>query len=575
MEDRQAVKEAVRARIDIVELVGRYVRLRAQGNNHVGLCPFHEERTPSFTVSPSLGVFHCFGCGASGDVFEFVERVERLNFPQALEFLAQQAGIPLSRHGRPSPELQLRELNERVVGYFQEALASTQGSLARAYLQQRGIDDASVRKFRLGFAPPGWQNLMNAFASQHQALKALGLLSANEQGKMYDRFRDRLMFPLCDPHGQALGFAGRQLQPDERSPKYVNTPTTPLLKKGMLLYGAHLAKETARQADVLVLVEGYTDVIAAHQRGLCNVVASMGTALTDAQARLCVRLAKRVVLAFDQDAAGQKATLRGIQALLEAGLQVHMTQWAPGMDPDAFIQQNGVDAFSALLREARPFFETYVETLCRQHDASRFEGKQQILAAALPFLKELSNLHWRHYLVRGLSSALGLPEEEIEREARRGHVEVAAGPNAQGQPQNVERLSLEEQLLCFLLQGHLSVERATAELEMEDFARYGEVWEALQGCFRQHGTLQLDSLHRCVDKQWHALLNQLSVMETRAESVSQDVEDVLRHCKRNRLEHKIRSLQAQIRQAEGVADRAELQQLQLELVQAHRLKQEM
>ena len=564
MQDRQAVKETVRARTDIVALIARYVGLRQQGGNFVGLCPFHEEKTPSFTVSPDKGVFHCFGCKAGGDVFAFVMRAEKLQFPQALEFLAELAGVELARAGVPAPDLQLRQLNEQVAQHFERALSSAPGQHAAGYLKDRGIKGRTAKDFRLGYAPPGWQHLINTFRRQSAGLKALGLTITSAQGRSYDRFRDRLIFPLLDVQGQVAGFAGRTMSQDDQGPKYLNTPTTPLFQKGTLLYGIHRAAEAVGQSDTLVLVEGYTDVITAHQYGMRNVVASMGTALTKVQANLCARYAKRIVLAFDQDTAGQKATLRGVQALLEAGLDVRMIQLPAGTDPDAFIRERGVAEFEGIVAQAQPFFEVYVPLLGSQHDLSRASGKQAVLNEALPFFQGVHNLYWRDHLVQKLAYTLNLPYEEIERMVR-----VRSSSRAKPLEQSERRwhLGLEEQLLYFLIQGHVSVERATAELAKDDFSRYGELWESIVGCYQQHGTIQLETLREHVDPAWQTTLNRLCVSELPTGNVTQDVEVVILKLKIERLERGIRSLEADIRQAEADENGKRAKQLQMKLLE--------
>lgn len=566
--DRQAVKEAVRARVDLVELVGRYVGLRQQGTNFVGLCPFHEEKTPSFTVSPSKGVFHCFGCKAGGDVFAFVMRIEKLDFPQALARLAQQAGVDLPQGGSaPSADLQLRELSEQVARHFERALEGPPGTPARQYLHGRGIDDAVARAFRLGYAPPGWQHLMTAFRRDLKGLKTLGLTVISAKGRSYDRFRGRLMFALCDPQGDPVGFAGRKLESEEAGPKYVNTPTTPLLKKGTLLYGVHLAAEAARADETLVLVEGYTDVIAAHQHGVKNAVASMGTALTSDQARLCARLAKRIVLAFDQDSAGQQAMLRGVQALLEADLDVRLLQLAPGTDPDAFIRQRGADAFRAALDEAQPFFEVYVEMLATQHDVTTFSGKRAMLATALPFFRGLSNLHWRNQLVERLARTLDLPYEELERELRAG----ARPPGGALEAEEAKwHPGLEEELIYYLIHGHVSVERATAELEKAHFTKYGGLWEALVGCYQRHGTIRMDVLEDHVDTRWRSVLHRLGVADLPLPNPTRAVDDVILQLKMEPLDRTIRHIEAEIRRVESEGDHQRAKQLQIDLLEAKR-----
>lgn len=573
MQDRQAIKESVRARIDMVDLVSRYVSLRQQGSNFAGLCPFHEEKSPSFTVSQEKGVFHCFGCKAGGDAFEFIMRIEKLDFPQALEFLANQVGIDIPKPGqKDSPQLQLRQLSEQIAKYYEKVLASDEGKEAVEYLKDRGLDGKTAKKFRIGYAKPGWQNLLNQFTTQQKHLKTLGMAVVNQQGRMYDRFRDRIMFPLCDAQGQVVGFAGRQLHAEEGAPKYVNTPVTPLLQKGTLLYGIHMAGPAARESGELILMEGYTDVIAAHQNGIHNAVASMGTALTKTQARQCARFTQRVILGFDQDTAGQLATLRGIQALLEEGLEVGMIQLEPGHDPDTYIQENGAEAFVALLKNSRSFFEMYIDMLLKQHDVTGFSGKQQVLNEAIPFLRGLTNLHWRSHLVSELASALDLPSEDITQMLRTPQKALATSePTPHNE--NIGHLDQEEQLFYFLIHGHLSFERATTELADEDFARYGGLWKLLKDCYSQQGSVQLETLYEVVEDEWKTMLSRLSVSENiHADNITRGVEEVIRHFKRNRFEKKIRRLETSIREAESEGDVELAKTLQLQLLETQRSK---
>lgn len=557
--DRQLI-ETVRARVPLAEVVSRYVALRSQGNNLIGKCPFHEEKTPSFTVSPHNGMFYCFGCEAGGDVFTFLMRMEKLSFPEALAQLAAQAGVslpgPATRAG--SPEERLLRVNEQVTRHFERNLASPQGRSARAYLEGRGIDLATAKRFRLGYALPGWQDLLEKFGSHVRELEALGLIVKSARGRRYDRFRDRLVFPLCDAQGRVRGFAGRRLSPDEKVPKYVNTPNTPLLKKGTLLYAWHLAQGPARRLGSLVLVEGYTDVIAAHRHGIEHVVASMGTALTAPQARLCARAAPRIVLAFDRDHAGQAATLRGIQALLAEGLEVLMVEIPENTDPDAFIRERGAAAFTAALQNARPFFEMYVDALCRQHGAHTFAGKQRTLSEALAFLRGVDNLHWRGHLIAELASALDLPDEEIERALRRRARSAPARSPARDEGR---RWGPQEHVLYFLLHGQLSVERATAELEDEDFGRYRALWETIKTEHARQGTVRLEALYDALDAEGKRTLSRLGVSQLRFADAGRAVEDALRKLKLTRLERTIRALRRAQKRAESAGDHRRAKEL--------------
>ncbi|MFQ6116818.1 MAG: DNA primase, partial [Candidatus Bipolaricaulia bacterium] len=287
--------ELIRERIDMVEVLSRYVALKRSGRNFMGICPFHADQRPSLVVDPERKLFHCFGCGAGGDLFKFVMKIEHLDFGEALERLAEEAGVELSRGG-PSRGNGLRELNERVARYFEENLRSPAGAAARKYLKKRGITPETVEEFRLGYALPGWDNLLKRIGRAEE-LAQLGLVVQGKSG-YYDRFRDRIIFPLCDTGGRVIGFSGRVFRGEGKEdraakgsrqdePKYLNVSNTPLFKKGELVYGLHLARRAGPKE--LVLVEGYTDVIALHQAGFTNAIATMGTALTDSQARLLRR----------------------------------------------------------------------------------------------------------------------------------------------------------------------------------------------------------------------------------------------------------------------------------------------
>jgi DNA primase len=572
LDERDIIKENIRSRIDFVEFVGRYVSLSSKGDRFVGLCPFHEEKSASFGVNPTLGMFHCFGCKAGGDLFEFAMLIERLQFPQALEFLANIAGVALPEYGgKASPNFKIRDLNERAAVHFEKTLASPEGSAAVEYLKARDIDGTTAKKFRLGYAPDEWRCLIQAFPNQGKGLETLGLTITNKRGTTYDRFRGRVMFTLCDLQGQVVGFAGRYLNPEPDSPKYVNTPVTPLLKKGEMLYALNLAKEDAIQKKTLVLVEGYTDVIRAHMHGFNNVVASMGTALTQTQARLCARFVGKVVLAFDQDLAGQLATLRGIRALLNEGLDVRMLQLEPGTDPDDFIQTKGIEAFSKLVDDAKPFFDVFVQMLQAQFDIGSFEGKKQLLDAALPLLQGLSNLHWRSHIITELSSTLNLPYEEIERLAQQKPASPSNEPSTP--PESTpERLDMEEHLFYFLINGQLSFERATTELEKEDFARYGEFWDALIACYESHGSVGFDSLYNELEERWKGLLNRLSVSDLHVSDPAQVVDEILRRVKEQRLTRELEVIKLAIRQAEADGNTERATQLQGEYIKIKRLE---
>ena len=343
----------IQSRADIVEVIGRYVPLKRAGRHFKAHCPFHKEKTPSFMVNTDKQIFHCFGCGVGGNVFSFLMQHDRLTFPEAVRQLADHVGVrvpdrePGSRNGSHE---QLAALMEKVCGYFERMLLSPQqGKSARAYLQQRGVSEPTRRSFRLGLAPAGWDHVLNAAKATgvgSEQLEAAGLVIQGRSG-YYDRFRNRLIFPILDVRGRVVGFGGRSL--DASEPKYLNSPETSLYTKGRHLFGLAQAKEVMITMKTAVVVEGYFDCVILAQEGFSHVVSPLGTALTSDQARLLKRYTETVLLAFDADVAGEEATLRGIDLLVEAGLQVRVAQLPQGVDPDECLRAEGRKRFQQRL----------------------------------------------------------------------------------------------------------------------------------------------------------------------------------------------------------------------------------
>ncbi|NOT32830.1 MAG: DNA primase, partial [Candidatus Eisenbacteria bacterium] len=344
--------ERVRDANDIVEVIGQTVVLKRAGRNWVGVCPFHKEKSPSFSVNSERQFYHCFGCKAGGDVFRFVMETEKIGFVEAAEMLSRRAGIAIPER-RPGERGQrtaaLEALEAAAVAYEQWLADPERGGAARAYLEQRGITRETQRAFRLGLAPTGWTPLIDRLRDRisEEALLEAGLVAKREQRSgVYDRFRDRLMVPLLAPGGTVVGFGGRTLGED--GPKYLNSPETSIYHKGQFLYGFDVARRPAEAAGEFVLVEGYFDVIALHQAGVTHAIASSGTALTADQARAMKRVVSRVALTFDGDDAGREAMLRSLDVLMAEGLEVAILPLAAGQDPDTFVREHGSDGWGRL-----------------------------------------------------------------------------------------------------------------------------------------------------------------------------------------------------------------------------------
>ena len=407
------------SRIDIVDVIDRYVPLKKAGANYQACCPFHSEKTPSFTVSPTKQFYHCFGCGAHGTAIGFLMEYGGKAFPDAVEELARDAGLEVPRVERPG-ESERREQAGDLTALTLEAARFYRAQLkdaprAIAYLKERGLTGAIAARFGIGYAPDAWQPLAAVFDRYDDpALETAGLVIAGEGGKRYDRFRDRIMFPIHDSRGQVIGFGGRVL--GEGEPKYLNSPETPLFSKGRELYGLFLARSAIREAGAVVVVEGYMDVVALAQHGVDYAVATLGTATTPAHVQKLFRQSDRVIFCFDGDAAGRKAAWRALEnalPVLADGKNAGFLFLPDGEDPDDFVRRRGKAAFEALIDHAMPASEFLLAELCAQHPPTSLEGGAALVAAARPHLAALTAPVLAALLRRRLADLTGLPETEL------------------------------------------------------------------------------------------------------------------------------------------------------------------
>jgi DNA primase len=462
--DRTDIR-AIKERADIVSVISRYVSLTKSGSSHKGRCPFHKDDTPSLVVSAEKGLWHCFGCGEGGDILGFLMKIERLSFVEAAKRLAAEVGLSFSA-GESGEQEKMRSVLGAVARYFADNLrGAAEGQRAREYLHSRGYSDASWDRFGLGYALPGWDNVKKGFASRfgEAQLVELGLLVRGDNG-VYDRFRDRTIFPILDLSDRPIAFGGRAF---EGQPKYLNSPKTPLFDKGRLLYGLSWARGALAEGRTAILVEGYTDVLTLHEAGVTNVVGSMGTALTQGQADLLARFVDEVVIAYDRDAAGGAAALRGMQILRNSGLAVRVARLAPGQDPDGLVRQEGGDAIRSVVQEAVPFHRFYIDSVIADHDPATIVVKEQILAEAGAFYRGIRSLPLRQEVARDLADVLDLPVEEVTRElsGRRPSRRLEPEVTRRG-----ERWSEEETLLALLLRRDVSWDDVGAVAAPEDFS---------------------------------------------------------------------------------------------------------
>lgn len=424
----QEIIDEIASASDIVEIINEYVPLKKQGRNYQGLCPFHHEKTPSFSVSPEKQIFHCFGCGVGGNLFSFIMQIEGLNFPEAVKKLASRAGISLpEKEISEGQKKQLKQkeryysINQATAQFFHQVLVNSKwGEKPLEYLKKRGIGQDTINKFQLGFALPQWDGLikfMHKKGVENEELYRLGLLLPKKSGGYYDRFRSRLMFPIWDSQGRVIAFGGRVI--GEGEPKYLNSPETPLFNKGQHLYGLHLAKGAIRREDVAVIVEGYMDVIACHQHGMTNVVASLGTAFTQDQARALMRLTYQAAIAYDADTAGSAASLRGLDILNDLGCRVKVVKLPSNMDPDDYVRNYGADSFKELINKGENLIEYKLSKIMEAVNWTSIVGKLKVVQEILPDLYKIDSPVVRDSSIKLISQKVGLAEESIVGELRK------------------------------------------------------------------------------------------------------------------------------------------------------------
>jgi DNA primase len=431
MAEAGSFAERVKQQADIVRVIGEYVRLRKSGQNFTGLCPFHQEKTPSFSVHPARQIYHCFGCGAGGDVFKFVMEMDKLTFPEAVRAVAEKCGIPIPKPREKSPEerrenqqrAMLVEMHREAAAFFSRQLREgAEGKAATAYLEDRGLDGEAIARFGLGLAPSGGDVLLRRFKAKYpeKLLEVSGLFSRDQGGRMFDRFRRRIMFPIANEMGKVIAFGGRALGDD--MPKYMNSPETPIYTKSNVLYHLDRAKEALRQSDFGILVEGYMDAIAVARAGSTNVVASCGTSLAEPQIKLLGRFTRRVVVNYDPDTAGQAATERSLALLLEREFDVRVLALPGGADPDKFLKEHGAEAYKKLLGQAPPYLD-YLIGRARQMDRTTATGKVAALNFLMPYVQRLPNRLLRSEWATRIASELRVDEPVLREALRRAAAE--------------------------------------------------------------------------------------------------------------------------------------------------------
>ena len=568
--------QTVKQQADIVKVIGGYIRLRKAGaQNYSGLCPFHKEKSPSFSVHAGRQFYHCFGCGQSGDIFSFVSKIENLSFPEAVRVVAQKCGIPLPKREFNSPEeaaeagqrRKLLDLHEAAAAWFQDQLQSPEGAFAREYLTGRGVTVDAIRTFRIGYAPDNFNGLRDKLTPMADAetLRASGLFSSKDsedqggnivQGRMYDRFRKRVMFPICNESGRVIAFTARTLDTGDKSgPKYLNSPETPLYTKGQVLFNLDKAKAPMRQMEFALLVEGQMDCISVYMRGIQNVIATSGTAFTEQQVGLLRRQTTNVVVNFDPDAAGANAAEKSISLLTEEGFTIKVVTLDGGLDPDRFIRERGVEAYAAAIRGARRQSDYLIERARQQFPGASADAKIKAMNYLLPHIRRIPHKLERDQFAHDAAQKLGIDSavlrEELRQAAlkRQDHVEVRPS-----------KLTEVERVLLRALAITSPENEQARRMAINAISAHPERFEHLGSvpCLQALATrLTSDPMDAVEDPAQRALLAEVLLAEIDPPSES-EVHSALLHIQERALESQRRAIIAQITEAEARGDFAEV-----------------
>ena len=566
--------EDILSRVDIVEIISGYIPLKKAGRNFKANCPFHHEKTPSFTVSPDRQIYHCFGCGESGNAFKFLMRHERMEFPEAVEVLAKKTGVILPEQNNPdavraaSISSQLYKVNELAVSFYENNLHASSASACRDYLLNRGINLQTIKEFHLGLAGPGWDSLINYLRSKGISLSLMekaGLVLPKDAGGYYDRFRNRITFPIFDIRNRVIGFGARVM--DKTLPKYINSPETPVYIKGRNLFGLNLSKDYIRENDFAIIVEGYLDFMIPYQEGLNNVVASQGTALTLEQVRLLKRYTHNVVMIYDGDAAGEIATLRSLDMLIEEGVNVKVVPLPKGMDPDTLVRQEGISSLSSKLQNAKSLFDYKLEVLKFRHNIKDAHGKSKIASEMLSTINKFDNAVIRGEYVKRISEEIEVPEhcilEELNKLKPKSPAHSVENPHVK---KSVSWINPAEKLLIkFMLEERELIERIMQELSPADFAdmRTAKIVSLMHDLFTQGKNIEPSILMNYLseDDASQLVCESIFMPELLGEEREKAVSDCIARIKVQRLRSQREHLHIQIKSAQSLGDEQKLDSL--------------
>ena len=576
--------ERLQSEADIVHIISSYIPLKPSGSNFKALCPFHNEKTPSFTVSPEKQIYHCFGCSAGGGVIGFVRDFERVDFPEAVRILANKTGMPLpevkdNKKQQVSRYKVLYDINEAAADYYHHQLISVDGRKVCEYLDKRGLPEAIVTDFKLGYAPQGWEGLLTNLKKKGfkaDDIERAGLILPRRKGDgYYDRFRQRLMFPIFDIRSRVVGFGGRSLsQADEQGAKYLNSPQTEIFDKGRLLYGLDKAKSEVSQKSEVIIVEGYMDFLACFQAGICNSAATLGTALTPAHLKTLSRYCQTIVMIYDSDKAGQAAALRGLDLVLEHDLAVRLVSLPTGYDPDSFLTEYGWQALVKKIEDAQNLFDYKISLLKQKYNFTKVEDRAIAAADMLPTIAKINNQVLKSGYIRKLAEELGVSEGSVLAELNKLATGRKTSDYKLEKPECSERVEplpglnvLEENIISLMLDDPDLVIEVKKNIIAADFKdkRAGLIVSKIFELSAAGIKPSCSKLIAAVDdKKIEQLISGIMLARMPVDDVSakkKELRDCLARFSKRRAETKLESIKKAIKEAEDTNDQNQLNKL--------------
>ena len=580
----QELIDQIRQANDVVEIVSEYVSLKKKGRNYFGLCPFHAEKTPSFSVNPEKQIFHCFGCGQGGNVVTFLMSHEKLGFVEAIRFLAKRANIRLPQKETNRQEMELNDklllVHQLASSYYTSNLENNiKGKMGQDYLGSRKLSDQTISEFRLGLALDEWDGLhksANAKGVETPTLLEAGLIIARNDGKgYYDRFKNRLIFPIFNLSGKTVAFAGRILD-EKDSPKYMNSPESPIYQKGKLLYGLNFSKEEIREEKFAIVVEGYMDYLSLYQSGIRNLVASCGTAFTSDQARLLARFAEEVVLLFDSDTAGQNAVLRSVDLLYDAGLDVKVGVLPAGYDPDKYVNEFGAGQLGKLIKESNSYIKFKISLLKGKFSKLSLREQEQVLVSFAQTAAKIGHEVRKDLYLKQVSEELGIGEATLRKALK--SVSPRTGESKPARETTGAKLTeevWEREFLAFMIDNPTWFKEAVPQISLEDFSipTHEQLWRLLQDENQLGDELDIaDLLEATQNQDLRQLLLELANFDYPRQETSttfpdyiQKFNDYIQKFKARRIEGPVRKVKQALKEAEREKNGKRAQALMKEL----------